>query len=130
MKVMEEEIVRVLTNNTQNNTWTLDSDMSQLVSNSEEEVVVETQIILQQPALPQLIFLLGEDKKKNGQLESIMKKRLQSMYVSKKTTKQNLRILRNVESYHTRSSVSFVGTFLISSLRTVFMLLDILLMST
>jgi hypothetical protein len=66
MKVMEEEIVRVLTNNTQNNTWTLDSDMSQLVSNSEEEVVVETQIILQQPALPQLIFLLGEDKKKMG----------------------------------------------------------------
>jgi primosomal protein N' len=57
MKVMEEEIVRVLTNNTQNNTWTLDSDMSQLVSNSEEEVVVETQIILQQPALPQLIIV-------------------------------------------------------------------------
>ncbi|MCI29000.1 hypothetical protein A2U01_0050204 [Trifolium medium] len=55
-EVLEEEITQVHTAIAQNNTQTVDPDMPELVSDSEEEVVAETQIILQQPTLPQMVL--------------------------------------------------------------------------
>ncbi|MCI54594.1 hypothetical protein A2U01_0075844, partial [Trifolium medium] len=51
-EVLEEEMSQFHTNTAQNNTQTVDPDMLELVSDLEDEVVVETQIILQQHALP------------------------------------------------------------------------------
>ncbi|MCI68840.1 hypothetical protein A2U01_0090101, partial [Trifolium medium] len=55
-EVLEEEISQVHIDTAQNNTRTVDPYMSELISDSEEEVVAETQTILQQPALPQVVL--------------------------------------------------------------------------
>ncbi|GAU37867.1 hypothetical protein TSUD_22830 [Trifolium subterraneum] len=69
-EVLEEEMASVYMDTAHNNTRTADRDMSELVSYSEDELVAETQIILQQPALPQVVLYdMEKIKKKHGQLE-------------------------------------------------------------
>ncbi|MCH88258.1 hypothetical protein A2U01_0009142, partial [Trifolium medium] len=55
-EVLEEEIVQVHTGTAQNNTQNVDPNMLELVPDLEEEVVAQTQIILQQLALPQVVL--------------------------------------------------------------------------
>ncbi|PNX84648.1 hypothetical protein L195_g040711, partial [Trifolium pratense] len=55
-EVLAEELMQVHTDTTQNNARIMDSDMPELIPDSVEEVVAETQIILQKPALPQVVL--------------------------------------------------------------------------
>ncbi|MCI60568.1 hypothetical protein A2U01_0081824, partial [Trifolium medium] len=55
-EVLEEEIMQVHTGTAQNNTQTVDPNMLELVFDLEDEVVAQTQTILQQPALPQVVL--------------------------------------------------------------------------
>ncbi|MCI09821.1 defensin-like protein, partial [Trifolium medium] len=55
-EVLEEEITLFHTDTAHNNIKTIDPNMSELASNSEEEVVAKTQIILQQPVLPLVVL--------------------------------------------------------------------------
>jgi hypothetical protein len=64
--VLLRKLAQTHTNTAQNKAWTVDPDMSWLASDSEEEVVAETQIILYQLALlitTSSSWRYGEDKK-------------------------------------------------------------------
>ncbi|PNX67566.1 hypothetical protein L195_g055697, partial [Trifolium pratense] len=84
----------------------MDPDMLELISDSVEEVVAETQTILQTPALPQVVLDDMEKIKQAWETKTSTNTEEEvsfTPYVSKKTKKQNLRIARSLGSYPTRS---------------------------